>query len=62
METRSSFIKEIVPKPAPTIVANTVYKEHYQTLRMKHSITENKQEKNDFLSMENRKQMEHHTN
>jgi uncharacterized protein YqjF (DUF2071 family) len=43
------FIKEIVPKPALTIVANTVYKEHYQTLRMKHSITENKQEKIDFV-------------
>ena len=43
------FIKEIVPKPALTIVANTVYKEHYQTLRMKHSIKENKQEKNDFV-------------
>jgi len=43
------FIKEIVPKPALTIVANKVYKEHYQTLRMKHSITENKQEKVDFV-------------
>lgn len=30
------FIKEIVPKPAITFVANTVYKEHYQTLPMKH--------------------------
>lgn len=32
------FIKEIVPKHALTLVANTVYKEHYQTLPMKHSI------------------------
>lgn len=32
------FIKEIVPKPALTLVANTIYKEHYQTLPMKHSI------------------------
>jgi uncharacterized protein YqjF (DUF2071 family) len=31
------FIKEIVPKPALTFVANTLYKEHYQTLPMKHS-------------------------
>ena len=31
------FIKEIVPKPALTLVANTIYKEHYQTLPMKHS-------------------------
>lgn len=29
------FIKEIVPKPAITLVANTVYKEKYQTCRMK---------------------------
>lgn len=33
------FIKEIVPKHALTMVANTIYKEHYQTLPMKHSIT-----------------------
>ncbi|REH54641.1 hypothetical protein C7448_102164 [Tenacibaculum gallaicum] len=31
------FIKEIVPKPAITFVANTIYKENYQTLPMKHS-------------------------
>ena len=31
------FIKEIVPKPALTFVANTVYKEHYQTLPMSHN-------------------------
>lgn len=31
------FIKEIVPKPALTFVANTVYKEHYETLPMKHA-------------------------
>lgn len=30
------FIKEIVPKPALTFVANTIYKEHYQTLSMSH--------------------------
>jgi uncharacterized protein YqjF (DUF2071 family) len=30
------FIKEIVPKPALTWVANTVYKEHYQTMKMSH--------------------------
>lgn len=35
------FIKEIVPKPALTWVANTVYKEHYQTLPMKHSVIKN---------------------
>ncbi|MFT7606278.1 MAG: hypothetical protein ACI8VT_003878, partial [Saprospiraceae bacterium] len=31
------FIKELVPKPAITFVANTLYKEHYETLRMKHT-------------------------
>jgi len=30
------FIKEIVPKPALTLVANTIYGEHYQTMKMKH--------------------------
>lgn len=30
------FIKEIVPKPALSVVANSIYKEHYQTLPMKH--------------------------
>ncbi|MGG6231068.1 YqjF family protein [Tenacibaculum sp. SDUM215027] len=34
------FIKEIVPKPAITLVANKIYKENYQTLPMKHSWTE----------------------
>lgn len=31
------FIKEIVPKSAITFVANTVYKENYETALMKHS-------------------------
>lgn len=37
-ETRRGvvFIKEIVPRPALTWVANTVYREHYQTLPMQH--------------------------
>lgn len=30
------FIKEIVPRAAITFVANTLYKEHYETLRMSH--------------------------
>lgn len=30
------FIKEIVPLPAITFVANTIYRENYQTLPMKH--------------------------
>src|SRR5690606_7240311 len=30
------FIKEIVPKPALTFVANTLYKEKYETLPMQH--------------------------
>ncbi|WP_310554869.1 DUF2071 domain-containing protein [Flavobacterium sp.] len=39
------FIKEIVPKNAITIVANTLYKEQYQTLKMRHSRTENETSK-----------------
>jgi hypothetical protein len=35
------FVKEIVPKHAITIVANTLYNEHYQTLKMRHSRTKN---------------------
>ena len=35
------FIKEIVPKPALTFIANTIYKEHYETLPMKHICEEN---------------------
>lgn len=31
------FIKEIVPKPALTFVANTVYKENYETMPMTHT-------------------------
>lgn len=30
------FIKEIVPKYALSLVANTIYKEHYETLPMQH--------------------------
>jgi len=30
------FIQEIVPKPAITLVANTLYNEHYVTRKMKH--------------------------
>lgn len=30
------FVKEIVPKPAITFVANTIYNENYETLPMKH--------------------------
>ncbi|MFD2248197.1 YqjF family protein [Pontibacter ruber] len=39
------FIKEIVPKPALTFVANTVYKENYQTLPMKHKWKETESER-----------------
>jgi hypothetical protein len=35
------FIKEIVPKPALTFVANTLYNEHYETLPMRHRWEEN---------------------
>lgn len=35
------FVKEIVPKPALTFVANTIYKEHYETLPMRHEWIKN---------------------
>jgi len=40
------FISEIVPKPALSFVANTLYNEHYSTLPMKH---EWKQDKNNLF-------------
>jgi uncharacterized protein YqjF (DUF2071 family) len=42
------FIKEIVPKPALTFVANTIYKEKYETMPMSHSWTTS----NDMLTAE----------
>jgi uncharacterized protein len=33
------FISEIVPKPIITVLANTLYKEPYRTLPMRHSVT-----------------------
>jgi uncharacterized protein YqjF (DUF2071 family) len=36
-----TFIKEIVPKPALTIIANTIYKEKYITLPTRHEWIEN---------------------
>lgn len=35
------FIKEIVPKPAITWVANTIYKENYETLKMRSVLIQN---------------------
>jgi uncharacterized protein YqjF (DUF2071 family) len=37
------FIKEIVPKPMITFVANKLFKEHYETLAMAHSWEENEE-------------------
>ena len=34
------FISEIVPKPAISLIANTLYGEHYKTLAMRHAWTE----------------------
>ncbi len=38
------FIKEIVPKPAISIIANSLYNEKYCTMRMKHFYTQNENE------------------
>ena len=37
------FIKEFVPKPVITFVANTIYDEHYKTLPIKHVWEETKE-------------------
>lgn len=39
------FIKEIVPKPAIVFVANTIYKENYESMKMEHEwkISQNEQ-------------------
>ncbi len=34
------FVSEIVPKPAISIIANSLYKEHYSALPMRHSATQ----------------------
>ncbi|MBF7090732.1 DUF2071 domain-containing protein [Flavobacterium sp. ALJ2] len=39
------FIKEIVPKTAITFIANTLYHEHYQTNKMKHSVSDKQNSK-----------------
>jgi uncharacterized protein YqjF (DUF2071 family) len=39
------FIKEIVPRPALSFVANTIYNEHYETWKMKHSWEEREEER-----------------
>jgi len=39
------FIKEIVPKPLITLVANAIYHEHYQTNKMRHQWTEDETSK-----------------
>ena len=36
------FIKEIVPKPMITFIANTLFKEHYVTMEMSHLCDETK--------------------
>ena len=40
------FLSEIVPKPAITFIANTLYKEHYSTMSMRHHWQEEKDELN----------------
>ena len=39
------FIKEIVPKPALAFIANSIYKEHYETMPMLHKWEENDTER-----------------
>lgn len=48
------FIKEFVPKPAITFVANTLYKENYQTFPMKHRWVEQEDQLEVEYSWKNR--------
>lgn len=48
------FIKEFVPKPAITFVANALYKENYQTLALKHLWVEQKDQLEVAYSWKNR--------
>ena len=41
------FIKEIVPQPALTFIANAIYGENYETMRMKNKVDA----KNDFINV-----------
>lgn len=61
------FIKEIVPKPMITFVANKLFKEHYQTLAMNHLWQQNessitiqytwyKEDRENFISVEAEKE------
>ncbi|WP_461451785.1 YqjF family protein [Mucilaginibacter sp.] len=43
------FVSEIVPKILITVIANSLYKEHYKALRMRHSITAMPNEQTQFL-------------
>lgn len=38
------FIKEIVPRRAISLIANLIYKEHYETCRMRHNWESNQEE------------------
>ena len=50
------FVKEIVPKHAISIVANLLYNEHYETLKMKHSKSENEASENYEYQWKSKKQ------
>lgn len=43
------FISEIVPKALIAIIANSLYKEHYKALKMRHSITPVANDHTEFL-------------
>jgi len=43
------FISEIVPKPAISLIANSLYKEHYRALPMRHSATPVDNDHTEFL-------------
>ncbi|AMR33870.1 hypothetical protein A0256_21715 [Mucilaginibacter sp. PAMC 26640] len=43
------FVSEIVPKPIIVVIANTLYKEHYSAMPMRHSVTRKGADQTEFL-------------
>ncbi len=43
------FVSEIVPKPLIAVLANLLYKEHYRTMPMRHSINQLSNDKTQYL-------------
>ena len=43
------FVSELVPKPIIAVIANTLYREHYRALPMRHSVTTAAEDQTQYL-------------